>query len=483
MERAAGRCFDWIYENAPKLFPPSITEEGQWQFHVVCGTGNNGGDGLAIARLLNRSGYNVSITVVHISGNESDDFKANYGRLGPLKKSLSEVRKASELPAFPNDCVIIDALFGIGLSRAADGLGANTIERINNSGALVVSIDMPSGLFCDSNPNADLHKIVHSNHVLTFQNPKLSFFLAECAPVVGKVHVLDIGIHPAFIRDTDTSYHLVDNHFAKALWKPRNRFDHKGTLGHALLIGGSSGKWGAISLSAKACLRAGAGLLTVHTGAAGAATILHHTPEAMISTDDAGHFGYLPTLSQWSAVGVGPGMGTHEESARALKLLIQESTAPLVIDADALNILSENKTWLSFLPKGTILTPHPGEFSRLTGHKMNHFDGVQKQRELSAKYGVHILLKGAHSSLSTPDGNVCINLTGNPGMATAGMGDALTGIITGLLASGYTPYAAAALGMYIHGLAGDLAPQSHESLLATDLIETIGQAFNTLKNA
>jgi NAD(P)H-hydrate epimerase len=483
MERAAGRCFDWIYENAPKLFPPAITEEGQWQFHIVCGTGNNGGDGLAIARQLNRSGYNVSITILYYSDRESDDFKANYARLGPLKKSLAEVRQAADLPVFPADTVIIDAVFGIGLSRTVEGLAAQAIERMNASGAMIVSIDMPSGLFCDSNPAADLSKIIHSSHVLTFQNPKLSFFLAECAAVVGRVHVLDIGIHPDYISNTDTSYHLVDLHFAKALWKPRQRFDHKGTFGHALLIGGSDGKWGAISLSAKACMRAGAGLLTVHTGTAGAATVLHHVPEAMIRTDDAGHFGYLPALDKWTAIGAGPGMGTHEESARALKLLIQESKVPLVLDADALNILAENKTWLSFLPKGSILTPHPGEFARLVGEKMSHFDGMNKQRELSAKYGIYILLKGAHSSLSSPDGNVFINLTGNPGMATAGMGDVLTGIITGLLASGYTPHAAAALGMYVHGLAGDMAAQSQESLLATDLIETLGQAFNSLKNA
>ncbi len=483
MERAAGKCYDWIYENAPKLFPPSISEESQWQFHVVCGMGNNGGDGLCIARLLNRSGYNVSITIVKHTDNPSDDFTANFNKLGTLKKSVIEVSTAAEMPEIAADCLVIDCILGIGLKGLAKGVAADAIHNINNSGATVVSIDMPSGLMCDNNPDADLNKIVHSHHVLTFQNPKLSFFLAETSLVVGNVHVLDIGIHPEFIGTEETKYHLVDRYFAASLVRNRNRFDHKGTFGHALLVGGSPGKWGAICLSAKACLRSGAGLLTVHAGEAASQSLMNHLPEAMVSDAGTAYFSTLPQLGVFDAIGIGPGMGTRDESAKALKLLIQEAKVPLVLDADALNILAENKTWLAFLPKGSILTPHPGEFARLAGEKLPHFENMQKQRELSMKHGIYILLKGAHCSLSTPGGNILINLTGNPGMATAGMGDALTGIITGLLASGYGPETAAALGMHVHGLAGDLAEQSQESLLATDLINTLGKAFNTLRNA
>jgi NAD(P)H-hydrate epimerase len=480
MERAAGKCFDWLYENAPRLFPPTLMEESAWLFHVYCGVGNNGGDGLVIARMLQRSGYEVALTVVRFSEKVSPDFEANYAKLGPLKKALTEVTDAAQLPPIDPNAVVIDALLGTGLSRPADGLSAQAIDHINASGAVVVSIDVPSGLFCDSHTHTAQITAIRAHHVLTFQSPKLSFFLAEYAPFIGQVHVLPIGLHAGYMDTVETTFELVDSPFAARLRRPRQRFAHKGTHGHALLIGGSAGKWGAITLAAMGCMRAGVGLLTVHCGAQGHSTLLHHLPEAMLSTDDAGHFGYLPPLEGYKAIGVGPGMGRHEESARALKLLIQECRVPLVLDADALNILAENLTWLSFLPQGTVLTPHPGEWARLAGGPMRHSEALELQREWSRKYGIYILLKGAHSSLSTPQGKVYINLTGNAGMATAGMGDALTGIITGLLAQGYGPAEAAALGMYVHGKAGDLAPQSPESLLASDVIACLGAAFNSL---
>lgn len=335
----------------------------------------------------------------------------------------------------------------------------------------------------DGGSGGGAHPAVRAHHVLTFQSPKLVFFLAEYAEFVGEVHILDIGLHPEFLEKVPAAFHLITAADAVAMRRPRARYSHKGTFGHALLLGGSRGKWGAIALATRACVKSGAGLVTAHTNVEGAALIGFHAPEAMTSHDThPDRLTELPDTAPYHAIGVGPGMGTHTEAARMLKKLIQEAGKPLVLDADALNILAEEKTWMSFLPKGSILTPHPGEFARLTGEKFSHKAAMEKQREMSQKLGVFILLKGAHSSLSTPEGDVFINTTGNAGMATGGTGDVLTGIITGLLASGYSPLHAAALGMYVHGRAGDnaLASTSMESLSATDLIHGLGVAFNDL---
>ncbi len=485
MERAAQLCFDWIYDAAPKLFPDSITEEKDWIFHVVCGTGNNGGDGLVIARLLQRNGYNVEITVVHFSDKTSADFDKNFEKLGKSKKDVNSVKKKSDIPQFPADIIIIDAIFGTGLNRPAEGVALDIIEVLNASGAKIVSIDMPSGLFDGDNSENDHNGITHSHHILTFQVPKLAFFLADNADVVGQIHILDIGLHPDFMKDVEASHHYLLEAEAAEMRQPRSVFSHKGTYGHALIIGGSQGKWGAPILSAKACIRAGAGLVSVAVAKKGVPLMHQALNEAMVIEDKSNdHFSSLPDLSPFSAIGVGPGLGQAEETVKSLKLLIQEAKIPLVIDADALNILSENPTWMAFLPKNSILTPHPGEFARLAGEKTSHYKMMEHQREMSRKFGIYILLKGAHSSLSLPDGHVLINSTGNPGMATGGMGDGLTGIITGLLASGYSSFHAAALGMFVHGRAGDLAlkNQSVESLITTDLIRNLGKAFESLNH-
>ncbi len=481
MERAAAKCFDFIYDNIPNIFPSHITEERNRTFRVVCGTGNNGGDGLVIARMLMKFGYHVEVVVVRISEKGSEDFNTNFQRLGAAaRKQVIDVKKASDIPDFGPDSVIIDAVFGSGLNRPAEGVAADVIDAINRSGAPVVAVDLPSGVFADGSPDSPKAPAVRADHVLTFQLPKLAFFLAEYDDCIGEVHILDIGLHPEYMEKTDAEFHLFTERDAAAVRKRRRRFSHKGTFGHALIIGGSPGKWGAAVLAAESCLRSGAGLVTVRIPGGGAQPVGIRLPEAMTALDpDPEFFTEVPDLTPYSAVGIGPGLGTDEKTVRAFKLLLQQCKVPLVIDADALNILAEHKTWLAFLPKGSILTPHPGEFSRLIGEKASHRDGLERQRELSAKRGVNILLKGAYSSLSTPDGKIIFNRTGNPGMATGGTGDVLTGVITGLLASGYGPVEAAALGMFIHGKAGDeaLACSSGEALIAGDLTAFLGKAF------
>jgi len=487
MERAASRCFDWLYENAPRLFDTKNTEEKDWVFNIIVGPGNNGGDGLVIARLLQRVGYDVQISHVKISDKPAPDFATNFSKLGKLKKSVVEISSEKEVIDYAPNSVIVDAIFGTGLNRPAEGIAASVIDKINESGATVVSVDLPSGMFSEDNSDNKPDSIVQSDYLLTFQLPKLAFYLAESAHYIGELVVLDIGLHPDFLNEVKTFYHLLTDGNVSLMRRPRGSFDHKGTFGHALIIAGSEGKRGAALMAVEASLRAGAGLVTLHTDKVGAKLLHQSTREAMVSIDPSsdGSLSELPELKKFNAIAIGPGSGTSEQTAHALKLLIQNSAVPLLLDADALNILAHNPTWLAFLPKGSILTPHPGEFARLIGEKRTHYQNIEAQIDLSRKHGIYILLKGGKSTLSLPDGQVLINSTGNPGMASGGMGDVLTGIVSGLLASGYQPMHAAALGMYIHGRAADIAleKESVESLIATDVIKYLGRAFQSLQNA
>jgi NAD(P)H-hydrate epimerase len=325
--------------------------------------------------------------------------------------------------------------------------------------------------------------IVHADHTLTFLPPKLAFFFPENDSYVGNCHILDIGILKEFIDRTETHHFYTTIEDCKRILKRRNKYAHKGTFGHAFLICGSKGKMGAAVLAAKACLRSGAGLVTVHIPSSGNLILQTAIPEVMISFDaNEEIFSEIPDLSAYSSLGIGPGLGQADATQRALKLLIQNSPIPLIIDADAINILGENKTWISFIPKGSIFTPHPKEFERLVGKSSNDFERNKIQREFSIKYGVYIVLKGANTAISTPEGNCYFNMTGNPGMATGGSGDVLTGILTGLKAQGYTSLETCLLGVFIHGLAGDLAAQElgREALIAGDIIQNLGHAFCSL---
>ncbi len=471
MERASKAAFEAI----STLFPEKQT------FLILAGTGNNGGDGLAIARMLAGNEKQVKIYIVGQVEKGSEDFKANYSR---IQRECPDIELLETLSAFSqDDLIVVDALFGTGLSRKPEGDYAKAIGAANALGAEVVSIDIPSGMFCDDPREQDFDAIIRADFTLTFQVPKLAFYLAENAPFVGEMICLDIGLDQSFIQEASSYFFTFESDDATALRKKRTKFSHKGTYGRALMIAGSDGMWGAAVMSAKACLKAGAGLVSVNSGANGSQIIHSAVPEVMCRPDESeNHWTQVADLSRISAIGVGPGLGQDEQTARALKLLIQESKVPLVIDADGINILAENKTWLSFLPSGSVLTPHSGEFSRLTGHRGSHFDAIEVQREWSQKYGVIILLKGAHTSVSLPSGQVWFNTTGNPGMASGGMGDVLTGIITGLVSSGYSPAKAAIFGAYLHGLAGDIALQneSFESLSATSVIENLGRAFNAI---
>jgi ADP-dependent NAD(P)H-hydrate dehydratase / NAD(P)H-hydrate epimerase len=476
MERAATTCFYWLIENV----------DPDRNIKVFCGTGNNGGDGLAIARLLHSKGY---VTAVYIAGNPekmSDSCRINYERLIPSKEvKIDFMDENTPFPTIDKEHdIVIDALFGSGISREIGGHTAGIIRHLNNSGASIISIDIPSGLFCDSTVTTLKDPaIVHAVHTLTFAPPKLAFFFQETEKYTGEWHLLDIGILKEFIEGAETKNFMVETNDCRSLLKPRRKFSHKGTYGHALLITGGLGKMGAAVLGAKACMRSGPGLVTVHIPRTGNVILQSSVPEAMLSLDSEEYlFSSLPDLSAYNSIGVGPGIGTSSQTQQAVKLLIQNSAIPLVIDADAINILGENKTWIPFVPKGSIFTPHPKEFERIAGKTLNDYERNQRQRDFSVKYGVYVVLKGAHTSITTPDGNCYFNTTGNPGMATGGSGDVLTGIITGIKAQGYTALTSCILGVFLHGLAGDLAEREtgQDSLIAGDIIDYLGKSFLTL---
>jgi len=478
MDRAAIACVYWINENF----------NTHRKIAIFVGPGNNGGDGLAIAYYLQRIRFDVSVYMLVDNERLSPDAHINYQR---LTACTPVVLTGKNMPELLPSTIVIDALFGVGLSRPLDGLAAQTVTYINNSGCTVVSIDMPSGLFCDDNSENDPNKIIRANYTLTFQQPKLSLFFAENDAFVGRWEVLNIGLSPDAIAMQDSKYFAIQKKDVAEYIQPRNKFTHKGNFGHACLIAGSSGMMGACVLSTQACLRTGVGLVTAHIPQKGILIMQTSVPEAMVSIDEnSDFFSKIPDLSDYSAIGIGPGIGKIQDTQRALLELLKKIneensvfSGRLVLDADALNILSENSNRMKLLPPNSILTPHPKEFDRLAGASENGFQRHLKQIEMAHRYSVFIILKGAHTSVATPDGYCFFNTTGNPGMATAGSGDVLTGMIVSLLAQGYSPCHAACAGVWLHGAAGDKAAlkSGHQALIASDIIRNIGKAFVELK--
>jgi len=473
MERAAGLCFEWIREKIP---------DTKQKFVVFAGSGNNGGDGLVIARMLHDSGYSVDVSLIHLSDNLSPDCKLNLDRL-KKKLKVNIIENAGDIPGFSSDSIIIDALLGSGISRAPEGISLSVIKKINTVKNTVISIDLPSGLLSDESSTNHSGKIVKATVTLTIGAPKLALFMPENGTYCGDWTLIPIGLHEDFIQQLPTKYFFLQPSDFYNTFPARKTFSHKGTYGHALIMAGSKEKTGAAVLAARACLRSGCGLTTVHCPADSLNIIQTAAPEAMSTIDENQDcISGIPDLSPFSAIAFGPGCGQNKATASALKLLIQESKVPLLIDADGLNILAANKTWLAFLPQNTILTPHPGEFNRLFGESKNDFDRLQKAIESAIKLKCIIVLKGAYTAIVAPDGQVFFNCSGNPGMAKGGSGDVLTGLISGLLARGITALNAALAGVYLHGLAGDMAAGSltQEAMNAGDLIAFLPNAWSRI---
>lgn len=472
MERAAAACFSWLETNG-------YLEQS---FSIYCGKGNNGGDGLVLARMLSKQDCPVTVHILEFGHLGSDDFQVNLARLHQTAVEIRFVQGPDNFPPIPSGNILIDALFGSGLNRPLEGVTAQLATHINQSGNEVIAIDMPSGLFADSSSKGN--PVIRAAHTLSFQCFKHAFLVPENEPWIGKVHILDIGLHPDYLRQVSGELEFVDSTIIRSIYRPRKEFAHKGNFGHALLIAGSYGKIGAASLASRACLSSGAGLLTCHLPACGYAILQTALPEAMILTDEDAsvNTAFPGELKGYAVVGIGPGLGQDPRTRHLLQDLLQRYRNPMVLDADALNILSTDPSLFTLLPPYSILTPHPKEFERMFGASANDFDRLRLASERARQYQCVIILKGHYTFIAMPGGKGYFNSTGNAGMAKGGSGDVLTGILTAMLSQGYSPGEAAILGVYLHGLAGDLAAAnlSQESMLPSDLTEHLSAAFRQL---
>lgn len=472
MENAAYACARWIRD----LY-------GDKDILVICGKGNNGGDGLAIARILNEQGLKVEVLIIESGKPGSRDFDENFARLKRSSIVPVVIQNVDQVNPFPENTVLIDAIFGSGLSRPVEGLEKLVIEKINASGNKILAIDIPSGLFADKTSNNNI--VIKASHTLSFQSMKLAFMIAENAKSIGAIHLFDIGLEQAYPDNAHTDKFVIDEAMIKNIFKPRNTFSNKGTFGHALLLAGSHGKMGAAVLCAKACTHSGAGLVTTYLPLCGNDIMQVSIPEVMcmVGTGEQNLEDLPEDLHKYQSVGVGPGIGKAKGTVEMLRKLLEVSVKPMVIDADALNIISENPGMLHHIPPHSILTPHPKEFERLFGTTADEFERIALAVKKSIELKMVIVLKGHHTQVSLPGGDAYFNNTGNSGMSKGGSGDALTGIIASLLAQGYDPGAAAIFGVYLHGLSGDLAATdlSEESMLPGDLIAKLGAAFTKIK--
>jgi NAD(P)H-hydrate epimerase len=470
MERAAFQCTIWLTNHFSK----------DKTFKIFAGCGNNGGDGLAIARQLKDRDFNVEVYLIKVTDKLSVDASINLEKIkhNDLIK-LAEVNLLNHLPQINQDDVVIDAIFGSGLTRPMTDIAAGTIEYLNRCPGVKISIDLPSGL--QSENVAGDSPVFIAGHTLTFQFPFLSFLFPENAQCIGHWHILDIGLTKLAIAQTVTDYYLTGVEEIKLI--KRQEFGHKGIFGHALIVAGSYGMAGAAVLSSKSCLRTGCGLVTVHVPGKLVNIIQTAFPEAIVSIDNSEKYiSEIPDCLKYSAIGIGPGIGKNAETQKALLKLLEKCDKHLVIDADALNILADVKG-INKIPSGSIITPHPREFDRLFGKCENTFERLILQQQEARELGIYIILKGRYTCVAFPDGTCHFNPTGNSGMATAGSGDVLTGIIVSLLAQGYTQSLASIIGVYMHGLAGDMAIKNlePESLIASDIIQYFSCAIKKIK--
>lgn len=473
MERASQAFTDKFLQ----LAPPSVFNK----VLVMAGTGNNGGDGLAVARLLAPKGYHVQVITPRTTKRSTDN-QTNLDRLSQFNQvSITGHPITTPLPDLSEVDIIIDALFGSGLNRPLSGDWVEWVTQLNASDLPIISVDLPSGLIADA-PSDGV--IIHATHTISFQLPKLAFFAAENAPYLGHWQIVNIDLLPAAISTSEATNYYVQPQQVKTQLKSRGRFDHKGTFGHALIAAGSYGKVGAAILSAKAALRTGCGLVTTHLPRCGYEIMQVAFPEAMVQVDRHRLIcTQIALKGKFASIAAGPGWGTNPPTQRALLELLQKVQQPLILDADALNILAQNPDWHPLIPQDSILTPHPKEFERLFGATDNSFDTWERLRERAQTLKIFILLKGGNTVIGTPSGDLLFTNVGNPGMSTAGAGDVLTGILAGLLAQGYSSQDTVLLGTILHGLAGDLAAQAEqmESLIAEDIIKYLGAAFKQLR--
>ena len=478
-----------LMERAARVLTQVVVQEWTVATPIVifAGPGNNGGDALAMARMLSEQNYQVNVYLFNISGHLSADCAANKQRLldTKLAKNFVEVSTEFDPPVLDSNTLVIDGLFGSGLNKPLAGGFASLVKYINASPSKVVSIDVPSGLMTEDNAYNVRANIIRANMTLTLQNPKLSFLFPENQQFVGQLRVLDIKLSKEGIEKIEASFTMIEESDVRERLLTRSPFAHKGQMGTALMIAGCYGMAGAAVLATKACLRAGVGKVVVNSPRRNIPILQTAIPEAVVrSGSEETIFAETIDTDDYQAMGIGPGLGQSEQTAIALIAQLRRTQCPIVADADAINILANHRAWLQQLPKEIILTPHPKELDRLEGHSADTYERITKACNLAERLKGYVILKGHYTAICCPDGHVMFNTTGNAGMATAGSGDVLTGILTGLLARGYKPQDACIVGVYLHGLAGDLAAKEigEESLIAGDIIQYIGKAFKRLKD-
>lgn len=468
MERAAKACFEWLLNNNYK----------DRSFTIYCSKGNNGGDGLALARMLSNTGHNVAVFILEFGYIGTSDFQTNLARLHETSANIIFISSKENIHNVREGDVVIDAILGSGLNRALDGLTATVVEHINQSLNEIISIDIPTGLFVEKSSEGNV--VVRAAHTLSFQCLKLAFLIKENQKYTGDLHILNIGLHDDYLETAEAEFTLVDKSFARQLIRPRKKFSHKGNYGHGALIVGSIGMMGAATLCAKAFMKSGAGKLTCHVPAAGNIIMQIAVPEAMSKVEDGDEFiNSISSLDKYDSAGIGPGLGLYDSHVALLQSVFKGFRKPMVIDADALNTISRSPDLLNEVPPSSILTPHTREFERLFGEQISDFERIEVALVKAKEYNVILVLKGPYTFIATPGGMGYFNSSGNAGMATGGTGDVLTGIVTGLLAQGYPSEQAAILGVYLHGLAGDLAAKdlSEEALVAGEVIDYLGKSF------
>ncbi|MBW3524398.1 NAD(P)H-hydrate dehydratase [Chryseobacterium sp. NKUCC03_KSP] len=467
MERASSLCVEWIFSNC----------KHHTKFAIFCGNGNNGGDGFAVARMLYLKGFDVDVFINKEQLKFSNDALTNYNRLKDISGiSLIDLHDVSTYN-FGEKTIIIDALFGTGLSRNPEGIFKEVIEVLNSKSNPKISIDIPSGLFADQ-MNDENSTIFKADHTLTFQFWKKSFLHPETGIFAGKVIVLDINLAKEFIENTATDNFVIDDEVIRNVFKVRQDFTHKGTYGRSIIVGGSYGKIGAVVLATRSALKTGSGLTFVLAPNCGYEILQTSVPEAMFMDGGEKKIHQIQELEN-AVYGIGPGLGTEKEMEKALLEFLENHQSPLVLDADALNIISKDKSYLKLIPKKSIITPHPKEFERLFGKTENSFERLDLAKTKAKELGIYIVLKDHHTQVVTPEGKIFYNITGNSGLAKGGSGDILTGIITSLLAQKYSEEEAAILGVWLHGKAADLAAEkySKEAMQPTDVIDEIGNVF------
>lgn len=468
MEKAARKCCDWITDNFRNTN----------KFLIFCGNGNNGGDGFAIARMLYEKAYDVE---VYINENESEfspDAEINFKKIKAI--SGIDIKNFSEFSMINNEnSVIIDAIFGYGLNRELSGEIKSIVGKLNQIQLPKISIDIPTGLFADKIIN-ESYTVFESDLTLTFQFYKQSFLHTETGKFCGKIIVLDIDLDKDFIDGTETDYYVIDEKLIRKIYKPREDFSHKGIFGKSILVGGSYGKIGAILMSTLSALKTGSGLTFTIAPECGNLILQSQVPEAMFMQSGEKYLDKIE-IQEKAVYGIGPGLGKEKQTQKALFVFLENYNQPVVLDADALNILAENHK-LDLIPKHSVITPHPLEFERLFGKTENSFERIELARQKAKELQIFIILKDHHTAVITPEKNVYYNITGNPGMAKGGSGDVLTGILTSLVSQKYDIEKACIFGVWLHGKAGDFAAEkfSKEAMLPTDLINEIGEVFKYL---